>query len=36
MVQEYLQIILSYSGLSLTNILLFVICLVLVLKKGRC
>ena len=35
MVQEYLQIILSYTGLSLTNILLFVIALVVVLKKWR-
>lgn len=35
MIQEYLEIILSYSGLSLTNILLFVIALVVVLKKWR-
>lgn len=35
MIQEYLQIILSYTGLSLTNILLFVIALVVVLKKWR-
>lgn len=33
MIQEYLKIILSYSGLSLTNILLFVIALVTILKK---
>ena len=33
MIEEYLQIILSYSGLSLTNILLFVIVLVIILKK---
>lgn len=33
MIQEYLEIILSYSGLSLTNILLFVIALVNILKK---
>ena len=33
MVQEYLQIILSYTGLSLTNVLLFVIALVTILKK---
>ena len=35
MVQEYLQIILSYTGLSLTNILLFIIALIVVLKKWR-
>lgn len=35
MIQEYLQIILSYTGLSLTNILLFVIAIVVVLKKWR-
>ena len=35
MIQEYLQIILSYTGLSLTNILLFVISIVVVLKKWR-
>ena len=33
MIQEYLQIILSYTGLSLTNVLLFVIALVTILKK---
>ena len=33
MIEEYLQIILSYSGLSLTNILLFVLALVTILKK---
>ena len=33
MIKEYLEIILSYSGLSLTNILLFVIALVSILKK---
>ena len=33
MIQEYLEIILSYSCLSLTNILLFVIALVSILKK---
>lgn len=35
MIQEYLQIILSYTGLSLTNILLFVIAIVVILKKWR-
>ena len=35
MIQEYLEIILSYSGLSLTNILLFVIALVTILKKRQ-
>ena len=33
MIHEYLQIILSYTGLSLTNVLLFVIALVTILKK---
>ena len=33
MIQEYLEIILSYSGLSLNNILLFVIVIVTILKK---
>ena len=33
MIQEYLEIILSYSGLSLTNVLLFVIAIVSILKR---